>query len=131
MLLCFSLAPWIVKFRLGINGARHNRWHFAAFFITAIVFSKPGPFEWQSDHQNLLWQGGASSQVFRFLTASLIAISLEALEVAFYHNPFEWRDVWVDCAGIVMGFASLATWHMLAVPNRLTSIREAERASDT
>jgi hypothetical protein len=132
VLLCFSLAPWIVKFRLGINGARHNRWHFAAFFITAIVFSKPGLFDRQSpnDHQSLLWQGGASSQAFRFLTASLIAISLEALEVAFYHNPFEWRDVCVDCAGIAMGFASLAAWHMLAAPSRFSSIRDAARTNE-
>ena len=135
VLTSFSLAPWIVKFRLGITGARHNRWHFAAFFITALVFSKPVSFDRQSlnGYENpFLYQGGGGAfpWVFRSLAAPLVALSLEALEVAVYHNRFEWRDVCVDCTGIAVGFASLAIWQMFAAPSRFSSIRDAARTNE-
>jgi hypothetical protein len=121
VLTSFSLAPWIVKFRLGITGARHNRWHFAAFFITALVFSR-----------DLFQGGGLSSRVFRSLAVPpMVAMTLEAFEVAFYHNRFEWRDVGVDWAGIAVGFAGLAAWQIFANPNRLSRISEAGRTNNT
>ena len=57
------------------------------------------------------------------MAAPLMAVSLEALEVAVYHNRFEWHDVLVDCTGIVLGFATLAAWHVFAVSNLLFDIR--------
>ena len=127
VLTSFSLAPWIVKSRLGINGPRHNLWHFAAFFVTALIFSKPGPFDRQTlngkGNPVLCQWSGVSSRVLWALVPPLVAISLEALEVIFYHNRFEWRDVGVDCVGIAAGLVSLAIWQNLLL--------EAIPANDT
>lgn len=96
LLVSISLAPWIVKRRLGITGIRHNRGHVIAFCVTAIVFTM-----------------GAKTlrgTVFRIIGAAAIAVLLEALEVASFGNLFEWKDVRMDLIGLGCGF--LVVWFL-------------------
>ncbi len=111
----FSAAPWIVKFRLGLNGTRHGLCHFVAFFLTALIFSTrldqlPG----RPDSADVLSAGhrrtSAQVDLFRAITLVFVAVLLEGLETILFHNSFEWQDVTVDCLGILAAVLSLRIW---------------------
>ena len=115
LLAYFSAAPWIVKFRLGLNGTRHGLFHFVAFFLTALIFSTR--LDQQADtlgRADVLpgrhRRSSAQIDLFRALTLAFVAMLLEGLETILFHNSFEWQDVTVDCLGIVAAVISLRIW---------------------
>lgn len=93
-----SVAPWIVKFRLGVNGPGHDLWHFTAFLLTALAFSNGA--------------GKVRGKVLRCAAAITLAAVLETAEVVCYHIRFEWRDVAVDSLGAVAGLTILIFRHI-------------------
>jgi hypothetical protein len=96
-----SVAPWVVKFHLGINGASHNLWHFTAFLITALFFGT-GTHKWYSS-------------LLGCAAAACLAAGLEIVEAASFHSRFEWRDVAVDSVGVAAGLAILIFTKSLSV----------------
>ncbi len=100
LLVSVSLAPWIVKRRLGITGVRHSRGHVIAFFLTAIVFT--------------LEATTVRGATFRAALAGAAALLLESLEVAVFGNQFEWNDVRMDLLGIACGLFVILSTHLMA-----------------
>lgn len=88
LLSALSLAPFRFKQFLGTTGLLHNAGHFVAFGISTIILSRSTTT--------------ARSRYFHiFLVCSLGAV-LEFLQTAIYHNNFEWRDLFIDYAGVVV-----------------------------
>lgn len=91
ILVTVSLMPDSVKYELGTKGAFHYIEHLIVFAITGLLFC------WKSSSLN--WRlacavGGCS-----------VALALEALEMIVYGNHFEWPDAWINCLGVMLGFA--------------------------
>ncbi len=85
----------------------HNPGHLIIFMITALL---------------MCWNAGSvSNRVLRAFGAILVGVTLEWLEAIMYHNPYEWKDVLVDCAGIAAGFIIVSLISLAAVPNEPTS----------
>ncbi len=101
-----ALAPWQVKLRLGLSARHHDAWHLVGFFLTAIVFSDLV----QGQQAGYTPSRVVRRRIVQSLAAVVIAISSEILEVLWFRSPFEWRDVIVDCAGVVLGCA--VAWHL-------------------
>jgi VanZ family protein len=115
-LLGFALAPWSLKFRLGIAGRHHDFSHVIAFFLTAIVLSA---ISRAPRHFHYL-----SGPILQGFLGLLAAVATEFFEVLMYHNGFEWRDLAVDCAGLAMGFALF--WQVPAEEERFLPVTSAE-----
>ena len=63
--------------------------HFVTFLVTGAL---------------LCWNaGGVLSWLRRCLAGVVIAAVLEGFEVAVYHSTFEWRDLRIDCLGVLLG----------------------------
>lgn len=94
MLVAFSVAPTSLKWQMGTMGPFHSWGHFIAFFVMGVLLS---------------WSAGRfSSWVLRCFVGVAIAVTLEGLEAAIYHNPFEWRDFRTDALGVVLGIGAAA-----------------------
>ena len=99
-LTALSLAPLKFKVELGTTGKLHQLGHYGAFLITAAL---------------LCW--GASSRYKKLLRCSAafaLGFALEALEMMFYHNRFEWTDVGTDFLGILSGCLFVMLLQVLA-----------------
>lgn len=95
-----SVAPFAVKYEFGTKGHFHDFGHFSIFVITVALFC---------------WgEKGITPKFLRFLAACGFGILLEALEMAIYHNRFEWHDIAVDVAGAVIGFAAMTIVPLLS-----------------
>ena len=91
LLTALSLAPFAVKAELGTMGALHDIGHLSVFAATAVL---------------LCWTATRLPQkLVRYLAVGALALTLEWLEAAVYHNPFEWRDVLIDVLGAAIGLA--------------------------
>ena len=103
-----SLGPEFMKYKiLQTQGRMHNPGHLVVFMITALL---------------LCWNAGsASSRILRALAAILVGVTLEWFEAVIYHNPYEWKDLMVDCVGIAAGFIIVSLISLAAVPNEPTS----------
>lgn len=89
LITALSLAPFGVKLQLNTMGPLHDAGHLGVFLLTAVL---------------LCWTAkGTTGQLARYLGVCLIAVSIEALEAAIYHNRFEWRDVMIDVLGAAIG----------------------------
>jgi hypothetical protein len=85
-----SLVPLEVKYRLGTMGNLHNFGHLAIFLVTAVL---------------MCWNASSTpARLLRCCGALLVAMLLEALEKIVYHNAYEWSDVAIDAAGVMVGF---------------------------
>jgi hypothetical protein len=99
ILFCLSMAPFEVKLHLKTMGRMHNAGHFLAFTFTALLFA------W--DSKSVL------SRIVRCCLALLVALGAEYLEFYEYRNPYEWGDVLIDSAAIVLVFLILTLWSIL------------------
>ena len=99
ILVCLSMAPFEVKLHLKTMGRMHNIGHFLAFSFTALLLA------W--DSKTLL------SRTVRCCLALLVALGAEYLEFYAYRNPYEWGDVRIDSAAIVLVFLILTLWSYL------------------
>ena len=98
LLAAISLAPDDWKNRVGLKGSFHGVAHLAVFTATALIFC---------------WTAASlRSRLLRAFGACLIALVMEWLEAFFYENTIEWRDVWLGCLGVALGFA-IATFMQL------------------
>jgi hypothetical protein len=96
-----SLVPLEVKYRLGTMGSMHSFGHLAIFVVTAVL---------------MCWNAGSvSARLLRCCGALLVAMLLEALEKVVYHNAYEWSDVAIDAAGVLIGFV-LVTFISMSAP---------------
>ncbi len=85
-----SLAPLSIKMELHTTGRMHSLGHFVVFAITAFL---------------LCWKAvGLQAKLPRLLAAVVFGLASEGLEKVAYHPRFEWRDVFVDTAGVLAGF---------------------------
>ena len=93
-----SLMPWRFKVLLGTAGMFHSWAHLLVFAITAMLVCRKN--------------AALPSQVLRTVAALLFAVAIEYLQHVLYGNAFEWHDVIVDTAGILIGlaFALLFAW---------------------
>ena len=99
ILSCVSMAPFEVKLHLKTMGRMHNAGHFLAFTFTTLLLA------W--DSRTLL------SRTVRCCLALLVALGVEYLEFYEYRNPYEWGDVLIDGAAIVIVFLILTLWSVL------------------
>ncbi len=87
-----SLIPLHYKVELGTTGKLHPIGHFGAFLVAAGL---------------LCWETRSLGQrLFRCCGALALAFLLEAAEMFFFRNRFEWTDVAVDALGILSGYAA-------------------------
>ena len=99
-----SLMPIQYKFELGTTGKLHEIGHFGAFLIAAGL---------------LCWNTRTAGQrLLRCSGALCLAFLLEAAEMFFFRNRFEWTDVVVDALGIVSGYAAVPLIRMLVTAIR-------------
>lgn len=94
LITALSLAPFAVKSQLGTKGHFHDLGHFSIFLLTGLLLCWTG--------NTLLWR------LARYLQVCFIAVLLETLETAIYHNRLEWRDVLLDAFGAAVGLALLS-----------------------
>lgn len=94
VVVCLSLSPWEVKAHLHSMGKYHNFYHWTAFTITTLVLA------WDSRR--------LSSRIALSAVAFCFALVTEMLEHFFFHNPYEWHDVLIDCIGIATAFVILS-----------------------
>ena len=99
ILCCISMAPFEVKLHLKTMGRMHNIGHFLAFFLTTLLFA------WDSKT--------ALARTVRCCLALVVALGVEYLEFYEYRNPYEWSDVLIDSAAIVLVFFLLTLWSYL------------------
>ena len=89
LIIALSLIPLDLKNELGTTGKLHQLGHYGAFLITAAL---------------LCWDANSlSHKILRCSGAFALGFTLEALEVLFYRNRFEWADVGTDSLGILSG----------------------------
>jgi len=89
VLYCLSVAPFHVKLHLRTMGRWHNVGHALAFFVTLLLFG------WDARTVPML--------LLRSGLVLCVALALEWVEFAMYHNPYEWSDVCIDGIGIMLG----------------------------
>jgi hypothetical protein len=77
-------------------GRLHNLYHFAAFFIGALLLLRPAR-RW-------------TAYVLRGAALVAMAALGEKLEVLVYHNGFEWHDVKMDSLAIIAGMLACVLW---------------------
>ena len=88
-IIALSLIPLELKNELGTTGKLHQLGHYGAFLITAAL---------------LCWDANSlSRKLLRCSGAFALGFALEALEVLFYRNRFEWTDIGTDSLGILSG----------------------------
>jgi hypothetical protein len=109
-LVCLSLSPFEVKAELHSMGRYHNLGHFVAFTITTA---------WLAWNARTLAGRAALS-----LVAVGIALGTELLERFRFHNPYEWRDAYTDCAGVLFGFVIVSAASSFLRSKRLISQEE-------
>ncbi len=104
--ITISLMPFPLKVQLGTIGRLHAAGHFFAFLVTVFLLCKE--------------LKGFSGRVAGCLSVFALAVTLEILEMVFYRNHFEWRDVAIDASGMVTGII-LVTLVLLSehTPRRL------------
>ncbi len=103
IVVCLSLSPFEFKAHIHSMGRYHDLYHLVAFGITAVV---------------LIWNARSLAARLRAcLVAVAFALITELLERYCYHNPYEWRDVYTDCGGIVIGLI-LCTTATSLLPSR-------------
>ncbi|MGC2657817.1 MAG: hypothetical protein WA324_07550 [Bryobacteraceae bacterium] len=93
LIVVLSLSPLKVKALLGTQGLLHNWGHLSVYLVTAALIC------WNAE--------GLSLRLFRCLGVILFAVALEILEAVLYRVPFEWKDVFLDLAGVVLGVATV------------------------
>ncbi|HMF74273.1 MAG TPA: hypothetical protein VK604_01290 [Bryobacteraceae bacterium] len=90
IITCLSLFPLKLKVHLGTVGPWHNTGHLLVFVLTTVL---------------ACWTvSGIYARLLCCIGVAGIAMTLEWLETLRYHNPYEWRDVGSDTAGILIGF---------------------------
>jgi len=94
LLTALSLAPLRIKWQLGTTGALHDAGHLSIFAATAFL---------------VCWTAkGVSGRLIRFAGVGAIALVLEGMESALYHNRLEWHDILMDLCGAAAGLAILS-----------------------
>jgi hypothetical protein len=93
-----SLMPLKVKYRVGTMGMFHNPGHFVAFLVASILLCRAAV--------------NGKQRLVGCAEVCLFAVLMEVLEWAVYHNPLEWRDIFVDLAGAFLGVAVVALWSL-------------------
>jgi uncharacterized protein YfiM (DUF2279 family) len=89
LLLLASILPVRLGHHNGLHGGLHEAVHVVAFCATALTFSA-------------FANTGRSKAVY-FIWALFLAVVTEWLETITFHNRFEWKDVALDLAGVVLG----------------------------
>ncbi|MDQ6701364.1 MAG: VanZ family protein [Acidobacteriota bacterium] len=95
-----SLLPQSFKRRLGTAGIFHGWVHGLVFAITAILVCRRN--------------ASFLSQLLRSFAVIMFGAVIECLQHAFYGSVFEWLDVMIDAAGVLMGLA-FALWTPIRV----------------
>lgn len=104
LLLALCLAPLEVKSSLHTFGRLHDLGHIAVFAVTGVLFAwsaKLPPF-----------------RAVALVAAGLLALFTEWLEHRFYHNPIEWKDVYLDCIGVLVASVIVLSWTAATVMRR-------------
>jgi hypothetical protein len=90
LILGLSVLPFNVKLAFTI-GRFHNAGHLLVFLVAAVLGC------WRAN--------GVSPRLLRLIGLVALAVAIEGVEkLVTYRNPFEWRDLALDVAGILSGF---------------------------
>lgn len=84
-----SILPARLGHHNGLRADLHEAVHVVAFCATVLIFSAVA-------------RTGRSKAIY-FIWAVFLAVVTEWLETVTFHNRFEWTDVALDLAGIVLG----------------------------
>jgi hypothetical protein len=91
LVIAVSITPLSFKLKLHTIGAYHDFGHYVVYAVTGIML-------WLIAEQ---WFGKVAAFLFGFA----VAFGQEWAENRLYHAGFEWRDVGMDLAGLVTGYA--------------------------
>jgi glycopeptide antibiotics resistance protein len=104
LVVALSLIPLPFKVELGTTGSFHKAGHFAIFFVTAALLC------WNTAKLHL--------KLLQAVLAVVLAMTLEWLEVIFYHAAFEWKDVFVDSCGVLLGMGAILVIEKMGLMSR-------------